>query len=83
MKGTLAAALILSALGIAGCATDPASSASSAGTSASLVVPADPEFRTGSRLPYKPPASQPVKGINNSDWKQEQHERPQPLPAGN
>lgn len=84
MRLRIAITLVVGALGLAGCAaTDTKTApAGASAKSAGLLTRDEDSFRTGSRIPVKPPESQPVKAINNADWKSEQHEKPQPLPAG-
>ena len=62
MDKYLAIAFIAGALGLAGCATtDPNSTTAPSATK-------DKEYVTGSRLPRKTSADQPVGSISKEDW---------------
>ena len=78
MLKTFAIAALTAAGVLAGCAAvDPKSSAPTAAANVQA-----PRSRTGSLLQPLPAASQPVKAIGNAAWREE-HEKPQPMPAGN
>jgi hypothetical protein len=84
MKSTLAIALLAAAGFLAGCASnEPAAAApAQAKGAATANVASQENTKLGTRLPVKPPESQPVKSIGNAEWKNTVADKPQPMPAG-
>lgn len=64
MDNYLAIAVVATALGLAGCATDPKAASAPSATK-------DQETITGSRIPPKPSAAPTVKSVSGEAWRRE------------
>jgi hypothetical protein len=85
MKATLGIALLAVASLLAGCAShEPMAAApSKAAAPATDSMASEERSKLGTRIPVKPPESQPVKSIGNQEWRTTVTDKPQPMPAGN
>jgi PBP1b-binding outer membrane lipoprotein LpoB len=84
MKSTVTIALLAAAGFLAGCAANQPTAAapSQAKAAAPANMASEEKSKLGTRIPVKPPESQPVKSIGNQEWQNAVSDKPQPMPAG-
>jgi len=81
MKSTVTIALLAAAGFLAGCAaTGPTGAAPSQAKAAASDVASEWNSKLGTRIPVKPPESQPVSSVGNREYRQVA-DKPQPMPT--
>lgn len=82
MKSTVTIALLAAAGFLAGCAANPPTAAAPTQANAAATTDMASEWNSklGTRIPVKPPESQPVSSIGNREYR-EVADKPQPMPV--